>query len=49
MKLNSSSAAVLFPLRFQPDLDQTADGFEAAGLVVLGGGPGVDFSNKLVR
>jgi hypothetical protein len=27
MQLNSSSDAVLFPLRLQPEFDQAADGF----------------------
>jgi hypothetical protein len=38
----------LFQLRLQPDLDQAADGFGAAGLVVLTSRPPIDRSDGFV-
>jgi hypothetical protein len=35
-------------LHFQPELDQAADGFGAAGLIILSGGPSVDRSPHLL-
>jgi hypothetical protein len=35
-------------LHSQPELDQAADGFGAAGLIILSGGPSVDRSPHLL-
>ena len=38
----------LFPLRLQPYVEEPSDGFGAAGIVILAGGPSIHIRHELI-